>query len=122
MHTLSPHQRRNSELQGRQAEDFVAAVWASRGFAILGQRVRTPAGELDLIVADSETLIFVEVKARRSFTEAAYAVVPNQQKRLLAAADSAMASNPDWCRPSARFDVALVSGGAIQFIEDAIRP
>jgi putative endonuclease len=122
MHTPSRHQRRNSERQGRQAEDFVAAVWASRGFAILGQRVRTPAGELDLIVADSETLIFVEVKARRSFTEAAYAVVPNQQKRLLAAADSAMASNPDWCRPSARFDVALVCGGAIEFIEDAIRP
>jgi putative endonuclease len=122
MHNPSPHQRRNSELQGRQAEDFVAAVWASRGFSILGQRVRTPAGELDLIVADAETLIFVEVKARRSFTEAAYAVVPNQQKRLLAAADSAMASNPDWCRPAARFDVALVSGGAIQFIEDAIRP
>jgi putative endonuclease len=121
MHPLSSIHRRASELQGRQAEHFVAAIWASKGFSILGQRVRTPAGEIDLIVADAETLIFVEVKARRAFIDAAYSVLPKQQKRLLAAADCAMALNPGWCRPSTRFDVALVCGGAIEVIEDAIR-
>ncbi len=122
MNLISVSRRRKSELQGRPAEDFVAAVWTSKGFSVLGQRVRMPAGEIDLVVADSETLLFIEVKARRSFSDAAYAVLPRQQKRLLAAAEGAMAANPDWCRPSARFDVALVCGGVIEHIEDAIRP
>lgn len=88
----------------------------------MAQRLRTPAGEIDLVVADAETLVFVEVKARRCLSDAAYAVLPRQQMRLLNAAESAMAAYPDWCRPSARFDVALVSGGMIEQIKDAIRP
>lgn len=99
----------------------MAASWQGRGFEVLAQRLRTPAGEIDLVVADAETLVFVEVKARRCQADAAYAVLPRQQKRLLNAAESAMATYPGWCRPSARFDVALVSGGVIEQIEDAIR-
>jgi putative endonuclease len=121
MDLISSDRRRDSEMKGRLAEAFVAEGWASKGFAVLGQRVRTSAGEIDLVVADLETLVFVEVKARRTFSEAAYAVSQRQQRRLVAAADYLLATNPDWCRPSTRFDVALVCGGVVEQIEDAIR-
>jgi putative endonuclease len=113
--------RRKAEACGRLAEQEVAARWRAQGFTVLAQRMRTKSGEIDLVVADATTLVFVEVKARKSFTEAAYAVQPRQQARLLEAASAALAENADWERPDTRFDVALVCNGAIQHIPDAIR-
>lgn len=113
--------RQAAETQGRTAEASVAAIWQAQGFRILARRLRTQSGEIDLIVADPATLVFVEVKSRKTFTDAAYAVLPRQQSRLLQAADSALASHEEWSRPNIRFDVALVCNGAVQHIEDAIR-
>jgi putative endonuclease len=113
--------RQAAETKGRDAEDSVAAIWRSQGFSVLAQRLRTKTGEIDLIVADPATLVFVEVKSRKSFADAAYAVLPRQQSRLLQAADSALALHEEWSRPNIRFDVALVCNGAVQHIEDAIR-
>jgi putative endonuclease len=113
--------RRSAERNGRDAEGAVVDFWRRRGYEILGQRRRTPAGEIDLVVADRDNLVFVEVKARRSFAEAAYAVLPRQQVRLRLAADVLLAENQNWHRESMRFDVALVCGGVIEHIEDAIR-
>ncbi len=97
------------------------ATWQRRGFDVLAQRQRTKLGEIDLVVANQDLLVFVEVKARKSFSEAAYAVAPRQQARLLQAAESLLAENEAWNRSSIRFDVALVCNGVIEHIEDAIR-
>jgi putative endonuclease len=113
--------RQTAETKGRAAEASVAAIWQAQGFSVLAQRLRSKAGEIDLIVADAATLVFVEVKARKTFDEAAYAVLPTQQLRLLQAADSALALHQEWNRPNIRFDVALVCGGAVRHIHDAIR-
>ena len=117
-----PHSatRRAAEAFGRRAENSVAASWQARGYDVLARRLRNEAGEIDLIVADAQTLVFVEVKARRG-GDAAYAVLPRQQRRLLLAAEAALAAHQAWQRPVMRFDVALVGGGAIEHIEDAIR-
>jgi putative endonuclease len=112
---------RAAELLGRKAEDAVALKLQAEGFRVLAQRLRTGAGEIDLVVADAETLLFVEVKARNSLAEAAYAVAPRQQARLLEAASLALALHEDWARPAIRFDVALVYRDTIEIIEDAIR-
>jgi len=113
--------RRAAQALGRGAEDLVAEQLLAAGYTILAQRLRTKAGEIDLVAADARRLIFVEVKARPCFTEAAYAVSARQQARLLAAAGVALAMHPEWAREEMRFDVALIAGGAVQMIEDAIR-
>jgi putative endonuclease len=113
--------RRNAEQYGRDAELAVLADWQLRGFDVLAQRQRSRLGEIDLVVANDHLLVFVEVKARNSFAEAAHAVAPRQQARLLQAAESLLAVNESWNRESVRFDVALVCHGAIHHIEDAIR-
>ena len=87
----------------------------------MAQRLRTKAGEIDLIVADPSTLVFVEVKSRGSFALGAHSVLPRQQSRLFQAADSVLADHDEWSRPNIRFDVALVCDGAIEHIRDAIR-
>jgi len=118
---LNAGKRRIAEKYGRDAEASVISSWQSRGFDLLAQRQRTKSGEIDIIVADRDTLVFVEVKARDSFAAAAYAVAPRQRARLLQAAESLLALNQHWERPTIRFDVALVCHGAIEHIEDAIR-
>jgi putative endonuclease len=113
--------RRAAEISGRGAEHDAASHLVGQGYVVLAQRLRTGAGEIDLVVADRDTLVFVEVKARPSLAEAAYAVSPRQQARLLEAASVAMAQHPEWARPCTRFDVALLGKGGFQHIEDAIR-
>ncbi|WP_408842091.1 YraN family protein [Acidocella sp.] len=113
--------RRAAEISGRAAEHDAATYLVAQGFTILAQRLRTGVGEIDLVVADRDTLVFVEVKARSSLADAAYAVSPRQQARLLEAASVAMARHPEWARPCTRFDVVLFGGGACQHIEDAVR-
>jgi putative endonuclease len=113
--------RRAAESLGRDAEAAVAQIWQAKGYDVLARRMRTGAGEIDLVVANSESLVFVEVKARKSLAEAAYAVSPRQQARLWESAGMALAMNPDWAREATRFDVALVCGGVVEHVEDAIR-
>lgn len=119
--TSSLVKHRAAEVLGRNAEDEVAGHWRSKGFGVLAQRLRTGAGEIDLVVANADVLVFVEVKARKTMAQAAYAVSPRQQARLLEAASAALATHGDWERPCTRFDVALVYPGGVSHIEDAIR-
>ncbi|WP_298283547.1 YraN family protein [Acidocella sp.] len=113
--------RRVAELAGRSAETLTAEQLETQGFTILARRLRTPAGEIDLVAATPHMLLFIEVKSRPSFREAAECLTPRQQARLYGAATIALGQNPGWARPDTRFDVALVAHGAVQMIEDAIR-
>jgi putative endonuclease len=117
----APAKRRAAEVMGRGAEDLVAQQLEVQGFAILARRLRTGAGEIDLVVADAERLVFIEVKARGCLADAAYSVSARQQARLLEAASVALATHEDWARDEIRFDVALVAGGAVEILPDAIR-
>ena len=84
--------------------------------------MRTPAGELDLVVERNGLLVFVEVKARPTLAEAALALAPRQQARLVAAADAWLAANPGHGAAGMRFDVLVVdAAGRVRRIADAFR-
>src|SRR3712207_8606209 len=66
--------RRRAEQGGRRAERL-AALWLQlKGWKILGRRVRTPVGEVDLVARRGRTVAFVEVKARATAEEAGLAL------------------------------------------------
>lgn len=94
---------------GLAAEDRVARGFAAHGFDILGRRVRTAAGEIDLIAGNDRTLVFVEVKRRKRLGDAAYSVTPRQQARIVRAAAIWLAENPGAARPDTRFDAVLLA-------------
>jgi putative endonuclease len=73
---------------GLAAEDIAARLYEAEGARVLARRWRCPAGEIDLIVATPDTVVFVEVKARRSRDAAALALTPAQTARLAAAAET----------------------------------
>lgn len=51
---------------GERGERLAARHLRRRGYTILGRQVQTKFGELDLVAVDGRTLVFVEVKTRRS--------------------------------------------------------
>src|ERR1700732_5636229 len=69
---------------GLSAETRAAAFLMAKGYRILAKRYRTPYGEIDLVARRRNLVAFIEVKARASLDEAAYAVTPRQQARLIA--------------------------------------
>ena len=78
-------------------------------YRILARRFRTPFGEIDLVVRRGNLLVFVEVKARASLEEAAYAVTPRQQRRIIDAAQAWLVAHPEHAEFELRFDVMLIA-------------
>lgn len=102
--------RRDAEVRGRRAEN-IAVLWLKlKGYRILGRRVRTPLGEVDIVARRRQTLAFVEVKARDSDADADAAVAPHQLRRVARAANLLLARFLGDCA-GARIDAIIVSRG-----------
>jgi putative endonuclease len=107
---------------GMSAEDAACAALGRDGWAVLGRRVRTEAGELDILAERDGVLAIAEVKARPTLADAAAALSPRQQARLLAAAEIVLAQHPEWGLNGVRFDLLVVdAAGAVRRISDAFR-
>ncbi len=95
--------------QGLSAEGKAALLLLAKGFRIIARRFKTPVGELDIIARRRQILLFVEVKARARYDEAAEAVTVRQQERIVAAAHYWLAYHPEHSTKHIRFDVILVT-------------
>jgi putative endonuclease len=98
---------------GISAESRAAAWLIAHGYRILARRWKGPLGEIDIIAARRHTLIFVEVKARASLDDAAFAVTDRQKQRIAAAAEIWLAKNPMPAIRDMRFDAILVAPGKL---------
>lgn len=104
--------RQVSERDGRRGETL-AAIWLLvRGWSILGRRVRTPVGEVDIIARRGNVVAFIEVKWRRSFADAALSLDHYRLRRVAAAAE---ALAPRHLRPGddVRIDAIFVASGRL---------
>jgi len=94
---------------GISAESRAAAYLMAKGYRILARRFRTPHGEIDLVAKRRNLVAFVEVKARASLDEAAYAVTPRQRARIIDAAQAWLAAHPEHAELDLRFDAMLIA-------------
>jgi putative endonuclease len=96
--------------RGEAAESLAAAFLRGQGLIISECNYRCRFGEIDLIAREGTTLVFVEVRQRRSdnFGGAAASITAAKRRRLVAAARHYLAR----CRslPPCRFDAVLVHG------------
>ena len=100
-----------SHIFGQAAESLATQYLQKKGYRILRRNVRLPGGELDLIVQDRHTLVFVEVKARktRSHGGAPYTLTSSKKLRLIKLAAQYLAQHRISQR-ACRFDVVLCHG------------
>jgi putative endonuclease len=97
---------------GQVAESFVAHWLTLQGWTVLHQRWHCRYGELDIIATQSDTLAFVEVKARSKGNwdeNGLLSVTPQKQAKLWQAAQLFLAEHPHLADLPCRFDVALLS-------------
>ncbi len=76
-----------AERSGRDGETRAAWFLRAKGWRILAQRVRTPAGEVDLVARRGKLVAFVEVKTRRTTAELDFAIDEHRLARVAAAAE-----------------------------------
>jgi len=116
------HRGRAAHVRGVEAETIACAALLLDGWTVLARRLRTEAGEVDVIAERLGLLALIEVKARPRLADAATALAPRQQARLLAAAEIILAEHPEWGREGVRFDLLLVdAAGRVRRIADAFR-
>lgn len=104
--------RQQAERRGRTAEWAALLLLMCKGYRILGHRLRTPYGEVDIAAWKAGVLVIVEVKARNTYDAGAYAVTPMAQQRIARAAQTLAGR---WRLMSApiRFDLVVVGSGLL---------
>lgn len=100
--------RQAAERRGQWAEIIAALLLLAKGYRIAGRRVRTKAGEIDLIARRGTVTLFCEIKARKTIEAGLKAISRTQQNRIERAALlwlQAQHQAPGRCR----FDVICVA-------------
>ena len=107
-------ERQRAQRRGHKSESLAALWLRLKGYRILARRLKTHAGEIDLVAAAPfGPVCFVEVKARQAALAAAESVGPSQQTRIARAASLYLASRPHLSRRGARFDIVAIAPRAL---------
>lgn len=104
--------RQIAERRGREGEGRAAAWLLLKGWRILDKRVKTPAGEIDLVAKRGQIVSFIEVKWRGRKTDLDFAIDEHRLARV-AAATEAVAHKYATDGEDIRIDVILLAPGAL---------
>jgi len=110
---------------GDAAEALAAAYLVRQGLRLVARNWRVRGGEIDLVCTDGATLVFVEVRLRRSraYGGAAASITAAKQQRLIVAARHYLQRHPRSARDRpCRFDAVLLetlSEAGLQWVKDA---
>ncbi|MCA0908826.1 YraN family protein [Qipengyuania gaetbuli] len=114
--------RQIAERSGRDAEARAGLWLRAKGWRILDTRVKTPAGEIDLVAKRGGTIAFVEVKWRTRRDDLDLAIDERRLARVAAAAE-AVAHRYATQGEDIRIDVILLAPGAFpRHIANAWQP
>jgi putative endonuclease len=107
---------------GAQAEQWAVLYLQQHGLKLVAQNYRSRFGEIDLIMQDGTSLVFIEVRLRRNanFGGAAASIDANKQQRLIRTAHQYLAGLARI--PSCRFDALLLGdmkGENVQWLKNA---
>ena len=120
----TPAQRR---AQGERIETLARGYLQRHGLTPVAANANFRGGELDLVMRDGDTLVFVEVRYRRSnaFGGAAASVDAGKRRRLVLAAEQFLLAHREHAKRACRFDVVAAHGDPdapqFEWLRDAFR-
>lgn len=102
--------RQKAERRGRAGEWLAILYLIAKGYRVLGHRLRTPYGEVDVAAWKAGVLVIIEVKTRKTYDAGAYALTPASQQRI---AQAAQVLAGRWRLNAApiRYDLIVVGAG-----------
>jgi putative endonuclease len=113
----------STRLKGAAGEARAAELLAGCGWHVLARNFRTRTGEIDIIAARGDDIVFVEVKSWGALPagELEYSIDRRKQLRIVRTARAFLAGRPDLAGRRVRFDVVFLGSGPadIQHIENA---
>ncbi|MBA3037335.1 MAG: YraN family protein [Desulfobacterium sp.] len=100
------------QLFGKEGESLAVLYLKKHGYKIIEQNYRTKLGEIDIIAKEKNTLVFVEVKSRKTgdFGSPKYAITPKKMKKISMVALYFLKETKQ-SGVKARFDVVSISPG-----------
>lgn len=109
----------NKNNAGLAAEKLAATFLASHGLRLVIQNYHCRFGEIDLIMQDAKTLVFVEVKLRSGsqFGGAAASITPQKQQKMILTSQHYLQQANFKTEPACRFDAILMAKTNLQHIE-----
>ena len=98
--------------RGRKAEELASARLQRQGLRLAARNYRSPFGEIDLVMQERDTLVFVEVRYRSNTTFGAPAETVDRRKqaRLRATAEHYLQHTPRASKKACRFDIVAITG------------
>jgi putative endonuclease len=107
----------NKNNMGMAAEQLAATFLAQKGLKLVTQNYHCRFGEIDIVMMDAKTLVFIEVRLRTNsqFGDAAASITPQKQQKIRLAAQHYLQQFDD--KSACRFDVILMHKAEMQAIE-----
>lgn len=120
LRALLARPRTSRQITGQAGEDAALAYLEQQGLVLVERNFRCKGGEIDLILTERATLVFVEVRLRADTRHggAAASVTPAKQARLVQAAQLYLQRYR--AVPACRFDVIAIDCNHIDWIKNAI--
>ena len=110
---------------GRHFEEVAERYLLKRGLSVIARNYACRVGEIDLIMLDGETNVFIEVRYRRSlrFGGGLEGITDGKRNRLIRTAANFLVKRSGPAEPPCRFDVLAITDNAetysIDWIADA---
>lgn len=110
--------------QKGQFAEWVARMYLClKGYRTIAQREnrttrKKGTGEIDLILKKRKTIIFCEVKYRKTLTDALYAIHPKQLQRMQRGAELFLKKNPKFKKYDIRFDAIALAPWQIKHLKN----
>ena len=98
--------------QGEYTENLACKYLVDKGFKLIEKNFNCRVGEIDLIMKDNDSLVFVEVRYRRSnsFGSGAESITTSKQSKLIKTASLYLQQHAKLNKYPARFDVVSIAG------------
>ncbi len=108
--------------KGIKSEKKAFLYLRKKGFILIHHRLKTPYGEIDLLMKKNDLLVVVEVKQRSSINQALYAIDLRQQQRIIDAFCWWQSTKTTALEGSVRFDVVVIDRqGRLGHLENAFQ-
>ncbi len=113
--------RKPAKKIGDQAEDYACDYLQKKNIAILQRNFRFKTGEIDIIAKDKNTILFIEVKFRKSihFGEPFEFVTPQKQHKIIQTAQLYLQKNNKLADHDCRFDVISIHNDKLTWLKNA---